>query len=161
MNIWETVIDYMNRNVGMMGSRKDLLDYIQSQTETWENHGQYIQVVERRKTKKYINSFNTIDCYKNYLIQAGLIQKIKINGKELRGKFFIPLKIDYAITIEEVRKMAYGPTTMIIGTDTSSLWSSAGRYANYTDYKNHITEKKPKKKKHIEPEFLSEEEMRI
>ena len=168
MNKWEAVIEYMNNNVGTIGSRQGLISHVQANTEfeTWNNHNEYIQVVKARQDRRDRQSFTTIDCYKNYLIQAGLIHKVRANGKTLQGRFFIPEKINQFITIKEVRKKAYGPKLMMIGTDraSKSMCMSAGHYyiggsgdSDYMIYKdttNTISEPK-------EPDFLSEDDMKL
>jgi len=155
MNVWETVIDYMNQNVGQIGSRQALLHHVKNNRVVWRQG-----VGERYQ----VQQFSTVDCYKNYLIQAGLIHKVKVNGKNLQGKFFIPEKLKQ-YTLKEVRDMAYGPKLMMIGTDraSKSMCMSAGHYyiggtnkSDYSIYADTNTKSVPK-----EPEFLSKKEMKI
>jgi len=160
MNTWETVIEYCNLNVGTIGTRKQLIDHIQKRTEKWISQ---VAFTNRERTLK--QSFTTIDCYKNYLVQAGFIHKLKIDGKIKQGKFFIPKRIDPFLTIKEVRDKAYGPKLMIMGTDraTKSKCVTAGHYyvggtngGDYMIYDNTANRSKAK-----EPEFLSKKEMKL
>ena len=157
MNVWKTVIEYCNMYAGQIGSRQGLIYHVNRVAGHYGlNQG-----------------FNTVDCYKNYLIQAGLIHKIRSNGRTLQGKFFIPKKIDESITIKEVREKAYGPKLMIMGTDhadplgqrsSKSMCLTAGCYyiggTNGGEYQimDNTANAPPEPK---EPEFLSKDEMKI
>jgi len=106
---WELVIEFMNENKGMVKSRKQLLD--------WMDVNRNFPI--NRK------GYTTIDCYKNYLLQANLIKKIpKYNvtdpdpSKYVRGKFFIPHEgIPENLSVGDVRSMAYGMIGEIIPDD--------------------------------------------
>lgn len=183
MNKWEAVINYMNDNVGTIGSRQQLISYVQANTdtETWHNHNEYIQVIQARQDRRNRQTFTTIDCYKNYLIQAGIIHKIKVDGKYLQGKFYIPERIDPFITIKEVREKAYGPKLMMINTDhgTESMCATAGQYYVGPIYgstdndnpkeksgyqkmlKRYIDAIKEPSPKNRMPEFLSKDDFKI
>lgn len=168
MNTWETVIEYCNLNVGTIGTRKQLIDHIQKRTEKWIS-----QVAFTNRERTLRQSFTTIDCYKNYLVQAGFIHKLKIDGKIKQGKFFIPEQIPIGISIQEVRDKAYGPKLMIMGSDhadplgqrsSKSLCLTAGHYyvggTNGGDYMimDNTANAPPEPK---EPEFLSKKEMKL
>lgn len=171
MNTWEAVIEYMNMHVGEIGSRQGLISHIERCSRmygNWNNHEQYIQVVQERQRRKRNQSFTTIDCYKNYLVQAGLIHKIRMDGKTLQGKFYIPKKIDQFITVKEVREKAYGPKLMIMGVDRgmTNPCASAGHYyiGSSNEGKGYILKEDTSNyadTKPREPEFLSKDDFKL
>lgn len=149
MTVWQVIINFLNDNVGQIVTRQDLLIHVH---EKFMFSGVFSNLLHNP-------SDSTIDTYKNYLIQAGFLQKVYSEyGRYLRGKIFVPREIPVDITIDYVRHRAYSKDdeNVIWNDVTWRLYSSSSNIDCSLDKKYSTAIKDD-----VEDDFIKKEEMQI